>query len=174
MTAPLREPSFSANLGGGHAVPACTEVGDSPDVQVEFLVMEHRLVRVLHQEVGVADDVPLEYLVPWCEIPAHEFQRTMFHLVGEDHPADPMPKAYRRSRARVGLRWAWERPFKGLSPKEAETSKNRLRLVYGTIPENRSEEVQETMERWASESPSKGLAWNPSRDHMTVTKYVNE
>ncbi len=52
MTAPLREPSFSVNLGGGHAVPACTEMGDSPDVQVEFLVMEHRLVRVLHQEVG--------------------------------------------------------------------------------------------------------------------------
>lgn len=97
MTAPLREPSFSVNLGGGHAVPACTEVGDSPDVQVEFLVMEHQLVRVLHQEVGVADDVPLEYLVPWCEIPAHEFQRTMFHLVGEDHPAD------RLGQVRIGL-----------------------------------------------------------------------
>ena len=97
MTAPLREPSFSVNLGGGHAVPACTEVGDSPDVQVEFLVMEHQLVRVLHQEVGVADDVPLEYLVPWCEIPAHEFQRTMRHLVGEDHPAD------RLGQIRIGL-----------------------------------------------------------------------
>ena len=69
MTAPLREPSFSVNLGGGHAVPACTEVGDSPDVQVEFLVMEHRLVRVLHQEVGVADDVPLEYLVHGAKSP---------------------------------------------------------------------------------------------------------
>lgn len=68
-----------------------------------------------------------------------------------------MPKAYRRSKARVGLGWAWERPFKGLSPKEAETSKNRLRLIYGTIIEKRSEEVQEMMEKRASKRPSKGL-----------------
>ena len=71
--------------------------------------------------------------------------------------ADPMPKAYRRSKARVGLKWAWKRPFKGLSPKEAETSKNRLRLVYGTIPENRSEGGLGMMKRWALKSPSKGL-----------------
>ena len=159
MAAPLREPSFSVNLGGGHAVPACTEVGDSPDVQVEFLVMEHRLVRVLHQEVGVADDVPLEYLVPWCEIPAHEFQRTMRHLVGEDHPADRLGQirigldavavhlsspflsglllhAPTRCRRHIGGRergWAWDGLGKDLSRVSPRKRRKRRKIDFGSF-----------------------------------------
>ena len=44
------------------------------DVQVKFLVVEHRLARVLHDKRRVLYDVPLENLLPW---------RTMRYCVAE-------------------------------------------------------------------------------------------
>lgn len=71
----------------GHVVPAGSEVGYPPDVQPQLRVVEHRLVGVLHEEARVLDDIPLEYLVPGCPIPAHRFQRAAGYLVGEHHAA---------------------------------------------------------------------------------------
>lgn len=84
--------------GQGHAVrrvaekmrgqrQAGPEVRDSPHVQIKLLVVEHRLVGVLHEERRVLHDVPLENLVPRCPVPAHGFERAAGNLVCEHHPA---------------------------------------------------------------------------------------
>ena len=70
-----------------HVVPAGPEVRDSPHVQVKLLVVEHRLVGVLHDKRRVLHDVPLENLLPRCPVPAHGFERAAGNLVREHHPA---------------------------------------------------------------------------------------
>ena len=75
----------SADVRGGNVIPACAEVRHTKYVQVKLFVVKHKLVSVLHDERWVADDIPLEHLVPRCAVTAHEFQRALRHLIRENH-----------------------------------------------------------------------------------------
>ena len=59
LAAPMGH-EWLVNLGGGQDGPARAEGFQSPHVQAELAVVEHRLVGVFHEEARVLHDVPLE------------------------------------------------------------------------------------------------------------------